>query len=281
MRTLESLLEGGAYFEGPRWHDGRWWVSDIHRHIVLAIEPGGGCEEVLTVAGRPSGLGWLPDGSLLVVSMLEHTILRVPPSGDVEVHAALAAYCGGPLNDMVVDERGRAYVGNRGFETGEPFEGANLIRVEPDGSSFVAAGDLAFPNGTVISADGTMLIVSESLGSRHTAFTIAANGDLVDRRVWAQLDESFAPDGCTLDAAGRMWSADPRGGRFCLLEQGGTILEEIPAPTGKTAVACMLGGDDGRTLLLCAATMGAGRNHELRDAVLLTTRVDVAHAGCP
>src|SRR4051794_18045435 len=117
MAGLTTLLEGGAFFEGPRWHEGRWWVSDFYRHLVVAVDPGdGSAEEVMEVEGQPSGLGWLPDGSLLVVSMKDHRLLRRSPEGEVSVHAEVGEYCGGHLNDMVVDEHGRAYVGNFGFD---------------------------------------------------------------------------------------------------------------------------------------------------------------------
>lgn len=113
---LRLLLEGGAFFEGPRWHDGRWWVSDFYRHAVFAVDSAGREEEVMTVEGQPSGLGWLPDGSLLVVSMKDRRLLRRSTCGEVSVHAEVGQFCGGPLNDLVVDAKGRAFVGNFGFE---------------------------------------------------------------------------------------------------------------------------------------------------------------------
>ena len=113
---LSTLLEGGSFFEGPRWHDGRWWVSDFYRHRVVAVTPDGGEEEVMTVEGQPSGLGWMPDGSLLVVSMRDHRVLRRAADGAVTEHADVSEYCGGHLNDMVVDATGRAYVGEFGFD---------------------------------------------------------------------------------------------------------------------------------------------------------------------
>jgi sugar lactone lactonase YvrE len=181
----------------------------------------------MTVEGQPSGLGWLPDGSLLVVSMKDHRVLRRWPGGEVTEHADVSAHCGGLLNDMIVDADGRAYVGNFGFdpETGEEVKGANLVRVDPDGSIHVAASDLMVPNGCVLSAEGRILIVGESMGCRYTAYDVALNGGLSNRRVWAQMTpgpprgalersaRTFVPDGCTLDANGRIWSADPIGRR--------------------------------------------------------------------
>ena len=190
-RELRTLVEGGAYFEAPRWHEGRWWVSDFYRHGVFAITPDGESERVLEVNGQPSGLGWLPDGSMLVVSMREHSLLRRAPDGSVSVHADLTEYCGGHLNDLVVDELGRAYTGNFGFDLmnfADP-AGTSLVRVDPDGSVHLEADDLWFPNGMVI--DGDTLIVGETFAGRLTAFSIAADGALGDRR--ARPDRGDAP----------------------------------------------------------------------------------------
>ena len=299
MGELRTLLEGGAFFEGPRWHDGRWWVSDFYRHLVLAIDPDGNAEEIMEVEGQPSGLGWLPDGSLLVVSMKDHRLLRRAGGGEVSVHADVSEHCGGNLNDMVVDSHGRAYVGNFGFDlmSGEDPRPANLIRVDPSGAATVAAEEMLFPNGSVITRDGRTLIVGETAGSRYTAFTIAADGSLHDRRVWAQLaptpeqgrsleemlaDLKVGPDGCALDAEEHIWCADEVGGRCIRVAPGGEIVDEVRAPEGLGLFACMLGGDDGRTLLVCCAPDFLEHNRAAaRDAVLLTTTVDVPHAGRP
>jgi sugar lactone lactonase YvrE len=297
-RKLETLLEGGAFFEGPRWRDGRWWVSDFYRHLVLTVEPSGATEEVMTVEQQPSGLGWMPDGSLLVVSMKDHRVLRRSPDGDVSEHADISEHCGGHANDMVVDGEGRAYIGNFGFDLmggGLPAT-ANLVRVDPDGSAAVAADDLRFPNGSVITPDGETLIVGETAGARYTAFTIEGDGSLSDRRIWGQmgfapelgpLEETipqleYGPDGCGLDAEGHIWSADSIRGRCGRVAPGGEIVEEIKAPEGLGFFACMLGGDDGRTLLICAAPDFLEHNRaQAREAVLLTTTVDIPHAGLP
>lgn len=297
-RELRPLVEGGSFFEGPRWHEGRWWVSDFYRHMVLTVDEDGRPEEIMTVEGRPSGLGWMPDGSLLVVSMTDHRVLRRAPDGEVSEHADLSEYCGGYANDMVVDADGRAYVGNFGFDLygGADPVPAVIVRVDPDGSASVAADDLLFPNGSVIDPGGRTLIVGETAGARYTAFTIDDAGTLTDRRVWAQVAPTpnrgsleevigalrFAPDGCALDAEGHIWAADALGARCCRIAAGGEIVEEIRAPEGLGFFACMLGGDDGRTLLLCAAPDFAeeARSHA-REALLLTTTVDAPHAGLP
>jgi sugar lactone lactonase YvrE len=297
-RTLTPLLEGGAFFEDPRWHEGRWWVSDLYRQAVYTVTVDGAEEHVLDVEYQPSGLGWLPDGSLLVVSMKDQCILRREQDGAVSTHAELGEFTDSQLNDMVVDTHGRAYVGCFGFDLmafADP-QLAPLLRVDPDGTASIAADELLFPNGSVITPDGTTLIVGETAGCRYTAFTILEDGTLADRRVWAQLAPTpelaplqemlpqiaVGPDGCTLDAEGHIWAADEAGGRCIRITEGGEIVEEIPTPEGLGCYACALGGDDGRTLLVCAAPDFLETNRrDTRDGVLLTTTVDVPHAGLP
>jgi sugar lactone lactonase YvrE len=295
---LRTLLEGGAFFEGPRWRDGRWWVSDFYRGTVSAVTPAGAEEIVLEVPEQPSGLGWMPDGSLLVVSRKDFRLLRRAPEGEVSEHADLSALAEGHLNDMVVDAQGRAYVGNFGFDlmAGADPAPTHLIRVDPDGAVAVAAEDLWFPNGTVLTGDGRTLIVGETFSSRYTSFTVAGDGTLGDRAVWGQIEPEpsfesfertlaelrFAPDGCALDAEGCIWSADAVGGRVARLAPGGEIVDEVRGPEGLGVFACMLGGEDGRTLLICAAPdFLEHRRMDKREAVLLTTTVDVPHAGLP
>jgi sugar lactone lactonase YvrE len=282
-RTFETLADGGSFFEGPRWRDGRWWVSDFYRHTVFAIDPGGTTEEVLTVEGQPSGLGWLPDGSLLVVSMLDKRVLRRSPAGTVDTYADIAEHCGGVANDLVVDGAGHTYVGNFGFDLmagGSP-QAANLVHIAPDGTVGVAAGDLMFPNGAVVTPDGSTLVVGETMGGRYTAFTIGEGGALGDRREWAALP-GVAPDGCALDAEGCIWAADALGNRLVRVAEGQGVVEEVPAPDGLGVYACMLGGPDGTTLLACVAPDYFEHNRAgAREAKLVTTTVDVPHAGLP
>jgi sugar lactone lactonase YvrE len=282
-RTFSTLATGGSFFEGPRWHDGRWWVSDFYRHTVSAIAPDGAAETIMAVEAQPSGLGWLPDGSLLVVSMTDHRVLRRATDGTTTVHAELAPHCGGPANDLVVAADGRAWVGNFGFDLlgGAAPRPAALVRVDPDGTTTVAARDLAFPNGSVVTPDGTMLVVGETMGARYTAFTITSGGVLTERRVWAEVP-GVAPDGCTLDAEGHIWAADCFGSRVVRVAADRGVVDEIALPDGLGAYACMLGGDDGRTLLVCGAPdFDAARRRANHEAVLLTTTVDVPHAGLP
>ena len=297
-RELEPLLEGGAFFESPRWHDGRWWVSDFYRHAVYAVGDDGREERVLEVEHQPSGLGWLPDGSLLVASMKDRRVLRRDPDGVLTVHADLSGFTDSSLNDMVVDAAGRAWLGCFGFDLmafADP-QPAPLFRVDPDGSARVVAEELLFPNGSVVTPDGETLIVGETAGCRYTAFTIAADGSLTDRRVWAQLAPTpevapleqmlpqiaVGPDGCTLDADGHIWAADEAGGRCIRIAPGGELVDEVRTPEGLGCFACALGGEDGRTLLLCSAPdFLEGNRRDAREAVLMTTTVDVPHAGRP
>jgi sugar lactone lactonase YvrE len=297
-RELTTLLEGGAFFEGPRWRDGRWWVSDFYRGTVSTVTPDGAEETVLEVPEQPSGLGWMPDGSLLVVSRKDFRVLRRTPDGEVVEHADLSSMAEGHLNDMVVDAQGRAYVGNFGFDLmarADPTS-TDLIRVDPDGTASVAASGLWFPNGTVLTDDGRTLVVGETVAARYTSFSVAEDGSLGDRAVWGQIEPEpsfeafertlaelrFAPDGCALDAEGCIWSADAVGGRVARLAPGGEVAEAIHVPEGLGAFACMLGGEDGRTLLICAAPdfLEHLRTNK-REAVLLTATVDVPHAGLP
>jgi sugar lactone lactonase YvrE len=297
-RTLTPLLTGGAFFECPRWRDDRWWVSDFYRHTVSTVTTDGAEEVVVRVEQQPSGLGWLPDGSLLVVSMKDQLVLRRDLAGTVSIHADLGAFTDSSLNDMVVDDQGRAWVGCFGFDLmafADP-QTAPLMRIDPDGTATVAAEELMFPNGSVITPDGTTLIVGETAGCRYTAFTIQGDGSLTERRVWAQLAPTpelgplqemlpqiaVGPDGCTLDAEGHIWSADEAGGRCIRIAPGGAIVEEIHTPEGLGCYACGLGGDDGRTLVICAAPDFLESNRsDTRDGVLLTATVDVPHAGLP
>ncbi|GAA4755434.1 SMP-30/gluconolactonase/LRE family protein [Modestobacter marinus] len=296
-RSLTTLFTGGAFFEGPRWHDGTWWVSDFYRRTISRIGADGAEQVVAEVAGQPSGLGWLPDGTLIAVSMTDHRLLRVSDGRTTEL-ADLSEHCGGHLNDLVVDEAGRVYVGDFGFDLmgGGAARTASLKRVDPNGTVTVVAEGLQFPNGMVITPDGGTLLVDETLGNRVTAFDLAPDGSLTDRRVFAQLGPEVtgttteevlgqlvvAPDGCTLDAEGHLWIADAVGGRAARLAPGGEVVDEVRAPEGLGVFACALGGDDGRTLLLCSAPDFYAHNRApVREAVLLTTTVDVPHAGRP
>lgn len=294
-RELTVVLDGYSYLECPRWHDGRLWVSDFYINKVVATDGRGGTEVVAEVPGQPSGLGFLPDGRALIVSMRDHRVLVREQTGALTEHADLSGAVSGILNDMVVDERGRAFVGNFGFDLmgGAALRHTTLTRVDADGTVTTAADDLGFPNGMVI-LPGGVLVVAETFAGRLTAFDIGEDGELENRRVWAQFGDpprtddvgeavqslQVGPDGICADADGAIWVADALHHRVLRVAEGGTILDEIPTGTG--VFACMLGGDDGRTLFLCAApSFPEHERRPVREAQLLAVRVEVPHAGLP
>ena len=295
-REITTVVSELSFLECPRWHDGRIWFVDFYTYQVLSARADGSDRRLeAEVPGQPSGLGWLPDGRLLVVSMRDSRVLRWEPDGTLVTHAELGDYVSGHPNDMVVDEHGRAYVGNFGFDLmgGAPVEPGDLLRVDPDGSVTTVATDMWFANGSVITDSG-VLLVDETFGNRVTAFDIASDGALTARRVWARFGDLpadrelgaalgqlvVAPDGCCLDAEGALWIADAIGGRLIRVVEGGEIVEEISVGTG--VYACMLGGADGRTLFACAAPdFDEKARSAARDGHLLAIRVDVPHGGRP
>jgi sugar lactone lactonase YvrE len=273
------LLRGLDFGEGPRWHEGRLWFSDFHQHTVSSVGDDGARKVELELDDFPSGLGWLPDGRILVVAMESRRVLRVEADGAIVPHADLSAVATGRCNDMVVAADGTAYVGHFGFELGTPMRPAALARVQPDGTVDAVADGLEFPNGTVITPDGRTLIVGETFGRRATAFTIAHDGTLADRRVWADLGDVL-PDGCTLDAEGAIWFADARGTAVVRVREGGEVTDRVE--TGQHTFACALGGDDGRTLfVLCADSAHDDDVVGTGTGTIRTLRVGVPHAGLP
>ncbi len=280
MRQFKTLLDDLCFGEGPRWHDGKLYFSDMHAHTVNAVDLQGRATAVAEVAAWPSGLGWLPDGRMLVVSMTDRKLLRME-NGALKLHADLSALASFHCNDMVVDGRGRAYVGNFGYDliSGAPQKPAELVMVAPEGAARVVARDLEFPNGTVITPDGRTLIVGESMGHRLTAFDVAADGSLGGRRVWAELGDGV-PDGIALDAEGAIWVASPMTHELLRVKQGGQIAERIKRE--QMPIACMLGGPTRRTLfLLTSESINPDECRAKRSARIETTEVEVAGAGWP
>jgi sugar lactone lactonase YvrE len=282
----------GHYFECPRWHDGRWWVSDFYGHRVSILEEDGTPSETLEFDFQPSGLGWLPDGSMLVVAMRERKLLR-RDAGELSEYAALAEFFPGFANDLIVTDSGFAYVGNFGLdlENPSPTVPTCLVVVTPDGTARVVAEELYFPNGCAFSTDGKELIVAETLAGRHTAFTLEPDGSLSHRRVWAQpapapadplnafADLQYAPDGVCMDAGGCLWVADALNQRVVMVAEGGAILDEIQMPDGFQAFACGLGGSDGTTLLIATAPdFDPTQRSAATESVLLAATVDTPAA---
>lgn len=281
--TLQTLLGGRAFLEGPRWHDGALWVSDMHSDEVVRVNSAGEAETMVRVPGQPSGLGWLPNGDLLVVSMTDRHLLRVDRDGQTHLHADLSDHISKRANDMVVDDKGRAYIGNFGFDfdKGEAPATTSLLRVDPDGSIHIAAEDLSFPNGMVITSDGETLIIAETFAAQLTAFDIDADGGLSNRRVWADMPEGAVPDGICLDEYMGVWVASPTTKDCFRVEEGGQVTHQVS--TGEQqAIACMLGGDDGKTLfVLTAESTHRDKCRELRTSAILTHSAPFARAGRP
>jgi sugar lactone lactonase YvrE len=295
-RELTTVVDQMTFTECPRWRDGRLYFADFYTYRVLSVVPGGDPQEIVTVPQQPSGLGWLPDGRMLVVSMKDRKILRQEQSGELVEHADLSGVATGHVNDMVVAPSGIAYAGNFGFDlmAGAPMVPTPLARIDPDGTVSIASEPLLFPNGAAITPDGSTLVISESFGNRMSAFDIAPDGSLGSRRDWAALgpppatddvatalgSAAFAPDGMCLDAAGAVWVADAVGNRVIRLAEGGEILDEIA--TGEGCYACMLGGEDGTTLFMCVAPdFHEDARAAAREARIVATTVEVGHAGTP
>jgi sugar lactone lactonase YvrE len=254
MADPTLLLDRLAFPEGPRWHDGWLWFSDVTNRRVERVAFDGHREVVASFDDRPSGLGFLPDGALLVVAMTQRRLLRVV-DGTVEPYADLRDFGGDFANDMVVDGDGRAYVGLRsaqlrpGLPVPEPRDAPDaVVVVGPTRHAELAATQLVAPNGTVITADGRTLVIAETYAHRLTAYDRGADGSLSKRRVFAQLDGVY-PDGICLDDAGAVWIGSPYSDEFVRVREGGEITDRVPVPGG---VACALGGDDRRTLFLLA-----------------------------
>jgi sugar lactone lactonase YvrE len=286
-----SLLTDGLHFgEAPRWHEGRLWFSDFYDHAVRSVDEAGQVRTELEIDDQPSGLGWLPDGRMLVVAMHRRQLLRVDPDG-IKVHAELSGVAAHLTNDMVVDASGRAYVGNFGFDLDRELKArgvesviashptAKLARVDLDGHVQVAADDMHFPNGCAITPDGRTLIVAETLSMHLTSFDIAADGSLSNRRVWASLGMR-APDGICLDANGHVWVANAIAPECVLFAPGGEIVETVR--TTRPSFACMLGGADRRTLYAMTAPSSLPDIVSTsRQGLIETARVATPGAGRP
>jgi sugar lactone lactonase YvrE len=261
MKQATTLIDGLYFGEAPRWHDGRLWYSDFYDKTVKSVDLKGNTKLEVQLDEQPSGLGWLPDGRLLVVGMQSLTLKRLEKSGLV-MHADLSEYSTHLCNDMVVDKQGNAYVGNFGFNLDQEMqlrgvEGvlanhpkANIVKVTAKGEVSVATGDMSFPNGSVIAPDGKTLIVAETLGLCLTAFDITEKSELVNRRVWANTG-ARVPDGICMNADGNIWIANAVSNECVLLAQGGEVLEIVS--TSQNCYACMLGSEDDKTLFMLTA----------------------------
>jgi len=286
-RSTKPLVSGLGFPEGPRWRNGRLWFSDMSARTVSTVDASGRQEHVLDVPNRPSGLGWRPDGTLLVVSMEDRRLLAAPGAGSagaaLEEVAALSAHATGHCNDLLVDGAGRAYVGNIGFDLAhwqEQLRPTVLVVVDPGGGVAVAADDLLCPNGMVLTPDDRTLIVAETFGARLTAFDVADDGSLSNRRLFGAA-EGVLPDGICLDAEGAIWAASPATGEVVRVREGGEVAKRIKT-SAPVALACMLGGSDGRTLFVCTCTKtNPVEADEAREGAIEVVAVDVPRAGRP
>jgi sugar lactone lactonase YvrE len=252
MPEPKTLLTGLVFGEQPRWHEDRLWFSDWGTQDVIAVDLEGNSEVILHGPAFPLCVDWLPDGRLLVVSAREGRLLRREPDGSLVTHGDLSAVSQPPAgNELVVDGRGNAYVNGGGFDlmAGEEFAPGIVALVSPDGSARQVADGIAFPNGMLVTPDGTTLIVAESYAKRLTAFEIASDGSLSNRRVWADLGDGV-PDGICLDAENAIWYGDVPNQRCVRVAEGGEVLQSVELDRG--CFACALGGADRSTLFMMA-----------------------------
>jgi sugar lactone lactonase YvrE len=282
MPELHTLMTGLVFGEQPRWHEDRLWFSDWGAQQVIAVDLEGNDEVILPGRSFPLCVDWLPDGRLLVVSAREGLLLRREPDGSLVTHADLTGLADPPPgNELVVDARGNAYVNGGGFDlmAGEEFAPGIVALATPDGSARRVADDLAFPNGMLVTPDST-LIVAETYANRLTAFDIAADSGLSNRRVWAHLEDGF-PDGICLDAENAVWYGDVPNKRCVRVREGGDVLETIELDRG--CFACALGGPEKRTLFMMAQEWNgpAGMFEGPRTGQVLTAHAPAAAAGWP
>ena len=271
------LIDDFIFLEGPKWRDGTLWVSDVFDHKVYRLGLDGSRDVVAHVPHRPSGLGFLPDGTLIVASSKDFRLYRIA-DGQIAEYADLTAHATGDVNDFAVDAAGRIYVGNFGYDydAGEPRKTTNIHRVDPDGSISVAAPDVDFPNGMVIINQGRTLVVAETWEGRLTAFDLSPDGILSNRRVFADLGER-QPDGICADAEGAIWTGCFNTGEFLRVLDGGEITDRVQFDG--SGVSCVIGGADGHTLFMTVycgpvADLVAGK----RKAAVFTLPVAVGAA---
>ena len=253
MKDGRLICQGFTFIEGPRWHQQALWFSDFYDKAVFRVVPGDSPQKIVTVTEQPSGLGWLPSGDLLVASMLDKTVYRWSESSGLSPYADVSGVAERRINDMLVDPAGRAWVGNFGFDfqQGEAITPGTLARIDVDGSVHAAADELLFANGMALLSGGKTLVVAETYRGCLTAFDIAPSGALTNRRLWAQLPEGAVPDGICVDADEAIWVASPTTGAVLRMLEGGAVSDSID--TGRMAIACALGGNDGCTLFVTSA----------------------------
>ena len=277
VRDIRTLMTGILMGECPRWHDGRLWFADWVGETIYALDEAGCSEKIAHVASLPISIDWLPDGPMLVVNAAARQLWRREPDESFAVHAELSALSPYPFNEIVVGANGDVYLNNIDHEFGSEFRPGFIALLKPDGRLVKAADGLAFPNGMAITPDGRTLICAESYSEQLTAFDIAPDGSLANRRVWASLDGH--PDGICMDAEGAIWSS--LGSRCVRVREGGEVMDEVAID--RMAFACMLGGTDGNTLFITANewTGGVAAPDSAATGRIYATRVAVPRAGRP
>ena len=281
MLEPQILMTGIALGESPRWHDGRLWLSDWGTQEVVAVDPEGRSEVIVRMPSSPFSIDWLRDGRLLIVSGQEGLLLYKGPDGSLVTHADLGGFSDHPWNEIVVDGRGNTYVNNIGFDfPGGAFAPGFVALLTPDGPARQVADGVAFPNGMAVAPDNSTLIVAESYANKLTAFDIAEDGGLKNRRVWADLDDGV-PDGICIDVEGAVWYADVPNRRCVRVREGGEVLRRIELDLG--CFACMLGGPDRKTLFMVAQEWGGTERmtEGERTGHILTAPAPAPGAGWP
>jgi sugar lactone lactonase YvrE len=273
---IKVLLSGLEFPEGPRWRNGKLYFSDAAAGKVIAVDKKGTSDVLVQLRDMTSGLGFLNDGRMLVVSMQKRHLMRLDPDG-LKIHADLSKLTEFPCNDCVTDANGRTYIGNWGAKTLEaPPDPTCIIMVTKEGGARVVADNLLFPNGCLVTPDCKTFIVAEQRGGALVAFDIKSSGDLKNRRIWAKF-EGFDPDGICLDEEGAIWAANPLTNEVLRVFEGGKISTRIKV-RNTNVFACALGGDDGRTLFLCTNQLFEGKRSSGRIEYL---EVEVPGVGIP
>lgn len=276
---LKPLVANGKYFEGPRWHEGKLWFIDSLGMKLLRVSLDGGCETVCTIPGIAGGIGFLPNGNVVLTSMFDRKLLTFA-NGEVSTLCDLSQVAAGTIDDMIIDGFGRIYVGDLGFDLmkGGSNENGQIILVTPGGEARVVARALHFPNGIAVSEAGKRLVVAESEGNRLAAFAVADDGSLDLSRRFGSFTE---PDGICLDRDGAVWTSLFQEDAFVRVDAKGNVLDRISV-TCRRAVACALGGDDRRTLFcISAETTHEDLMRGKSSARIDTARVEVPGAGFP
>lgn len=280
MTELSLIFSDLRFPEGARWHENRLWFSDMHTGQVFKSNPAARTmEEVAVVDDQPSGLGWLPDGSLVVSSMLRRKVQRVSEDGTVSEYADLSTLTDAPINDLVTDRSGRTFIGGFGYDLygDAPQAPGPIFRVDLDGAPTLVESDMVFPNGSAILPGTTTLVVAETWAARLTAFDINDNGDLANKRVWAELPAGSTPDGICVDAQGAVWVSSITTGQFLRVEAGGRITTSISVD-GRCAADCVLGGPDGTTLFLLTSNSWQPSETATKQGRIEAVEVDVPRA---